>query len=193
MDPRYIDLIARWENLGWLDKKRICWISFWSVHRIDPQLALSIAAAISVSAVLIGEPHQRDITGLLSVIALIYFYSILALHFINWEHVKESSNRMSADGLLVMDLDGTILEVVGSEALELHDVGTNKIGTNAFNLNRTGDPDEQKKLFQKVILEGTPKSFNIISSKGVNFEICVCPVKNIVGRVYKILVYVTTC
>ncbi len=74
------DLFLRWENLSWTDKKRIAWISFWSQHKIDPAVVLSILAAISVLAVLMLETHHHHKPGLISTIVLVYFYGLWGIY-----------------------------------------------------------------------------------------------------------------
>ncbi len=80
MDRILEELFSCWENLSWLDKKRIGWISFWSQHKIDPSVALSILAAISVLAVLMLETHHHHKPGLISTIVLVYFYGLWGIY-----------------------------------------------------------------------------------------------------------------
>ncbi len=68
------EVIMRWEELSWTDKNRIAWISFWSQYKIDPSVALGIAAAAAVLLVLMLETHHHHKPGLISAIFMVYFY-----------------------------------------------------------------------------------------------------------------------
>ena len=80
MDRIIEELFSRWDELSWTDKKRICWISFWSQYRIDPAVALGVLAAISVLAVLMLENHTHHKPGLISMIVLVYFYGLWGIY-----------------------------------------------------------------------------------------------------------------
>jgi hypothetical protein len=83
MDERLIDLVERWDELGWYDRKRIWWICFKHKHGITGKLVISLAYALSVIGVMIGEHHPSHKAGLLAIIVLLYFYTMLIDFLIN--------------------------------------------------------------------------------------------------------------
>ena len=80
MDRLLEELYTRWEEMSWLDRKRIIWISFWSQYKIDPAVALGIVAAAAVLLVLMLETHQHHKPGLISTIVLVYFYGLWGIY-----------------------------------------------------------------------------------------------------------------
>ena len=77
MDKDLLKLIAHWERLSWFDRKRICWISFWSCCKFDIRDIISVSAILALFCVMAFEPHQRDKAGLLMAVGLLYFYTML--------------------------------------------------------------------------------------------------------------------
>lgn len=77
VDKDLLKLIAHWERLGWYDRKRICWISFWSCYEIDNRDVISLVAILALIIVMTMEPHQQHKAGLMTAIGLLYFYTIL--------------------------------------------------------------------------------------------------------------------
>jgi hypothetical protein len=82
-DKRIFDVVSRWESLGWFDKKRIWWISFWAIHKISPKKTITAVVFLSVLGVQIGEHNiypcntlQNRIV-LLAFLALFYFYALM--------------------------------------------------------------------------------------------------------------------
>ena len=83
MDDRLKDIVERWEEMGWFDKKYILWICFKRKHGITGNQILSLATAISIAIVLSCKQCPSRTTGLLAIIVLLYFYVILIEHLLN--------------------------------------------------------------------------------------------------------------
>ena len=77
MDKELLKLIARWERLSWFDRKRICWISFWSCCKISSQDVITTVAVLALISITTFEPHHHDKVGLLMAVGLLYFYTTL--------------------------------------------------------------------------------------------------------------------
>ena len=88
IDPDLKDMITRWESLGWFDRKRICWISFWSTRGVCPRLLATVLLALAVLGILLKEHHSPHRILLLSVVFLFYFYAIAIDYFYN--HRRET-------------------------------------------------------------------------------------------------------
>ncbi len=83
MDKELFKLIAHWERLSWFDRKRICWISFWSSYKTDNKRVISLVTILALIFVTTSEPHQSDKAGLLAGIGLLYFYTMLIDYIYN--------------------------------------------------------------------------------------------------------------
>lgn len=77
MDERLVDIVERWDELGWYDRKRIWWLCLKRKHGITGNQILSLATAISIALTLSCKQCPNHKTGLLVIIVLLYFYITL--------------------------------------------------------------------------------------------------------------------
>ena len=77
-DESLINIVERWNEFSWIDRKLIWWRCTKRKHN---KSILSLAALASILGVLIGELQPHYMTGLLSIIVLSYFY-ILFIDFL---------------------------------------------------------------------------------------------------------------
>ncbi len=78
------DSINHWDKLGWYDRKHIWFICARSRYKFDPKHAVIITTILSVIGIFIGEHHRHHKIGLLSIVVLFYFYTILIDCFYRW-------------------------------------------------------------------------------------------------------------
>jgi hypothetical protein len=74
---RLIDVVERWEETDWFDKKYIWWICIKQKYQITSKKVISLATILMILMVL-KEPHRCYMTGLLSTIVLFHFYILFA-------------------------------------------------------------------------------------------------------------------
>ena len=79
-DERLIELVERWDELSWYDRKRIWWLCFKYRYRITDKQVISLVTVLSMFIIAISEQHQNYMPGLLAIIVLLYFYTM----FINY-------------------------------------------------------------------------------------------------------------
>jgi hypothetical protein len=72
--PQRIQVVDCWDTLGWYDRKRICWLTWWSIHKKSPRFFVSILFFLVVIVLTIEEIHLRHKIVLLSGAALFYFH-----------------------------------------------------------------------------------------------------------------------
>ena len=82
-DEWLIDIVESWDELGWIDRKRIWWKCYKYKHGITWKQVISLAALMVTLVMLIREQHPRHIPGLLAIIALVYFYTLFINYLVN--------------------------------------------------------------------------------------------------------------
>ncbi len=84
-DNRLLNLIERWDELGWFDRKLIDWVRFRSKHQIDMRLFHTVGAVVTICIIVIVEEHPNRATVLLAMVVLLYFYVMLLMNVMaNW-------------------------------------------------------------------------------------------------------------
>jgi len=71
-------VIERWDDIGWITKRRIDWIIIKAKYKIDRKTVASIITILAIVGVLILENHAGRQMILLSAIGLLNFYNLLA-------------------------------------------------------------------------------------------------------------------
>jgi hypothetical protein len=79
-DEWLYDIIERWNEFSWLDRKLIWWRC---TKRKHSKHIISLAALVSILGVLMWENHQQHMIGLLSLTVLFYFYTMFIDYLLN--------------------------------------------------------------------------------------------------------------
>ena len=83
IDESLIDIVERWDEYSWIDRKRIWWKCFKHKHRITSKEAIVLVALLSIFGVLMEENHPHHRTGLLAIIVLFFFYTMFIDYLLN--------------------------------------------------------------------------------------------------------------
>ena len=78
MNKGLIDLIEQWGKLSWLNRKRIGWIRFKSVHKIDNKHLGGMFVLLVIIGIGLFESHIEEAVVAYAVITLLLFYAIAA-------------------------------------------------------------------------------------------------------------------
>ncbi len=82
-DEWLIEVVESWDELGWIDRKRIWWKCFKYENAITNKQILGLAALLGTIVMLIREQHPNHIPGLLAIIILVYFYTLFINYLLN--------------------------------------------------------------------------------------------------------------
>ncbi len=82
-DERLIELIKRWYELSWYDRKRIWWLCFKRKYGITGKQVISQVAVLSMFIIAMSEDHHHHKIGLLAIIVLSYFYTMFIDDLLN--------------------------------------------------------------------------------------------------------------
>jgi len=81
-DERLIELIERWDELSWYDRKHIWWLCFKRKHGITGKQVISLVTVLSMFIIAISENHHH-MTGLLTIIVLSFFCTMFIDYLLN--------------------------------------------------------------------------------------------------------------
>ena len=79
-DEWLYDIIERWNEFSWFDRKLIWWKC---TKRKHGKHIISLATLLSILGVLIREQHLDHMTGLLAIIVLLFFYTLFIDYLLN--------------------------------------------------------------------------------------------------------------
>jgi hypothetical protein len=176
VDDRLLDVIERWDELGWYDRKRIRWRLIKVKYCINGKHLLSLATATSIIGVLIGEQNISYKTGLLSTIVLSYFYFILLDYLVN-----------KPAGIMEIAPDGTIISTKGGKFLGWHK--RDLVGNCAHDMKpRTSE--KEKQMLAEIVQTGQPRWISTYSKQGIPIKNWVKPVYSRQGEFEKLVVSV---
>ena len=74
MNKGLIDLVEQWGELSWVNRKRICWLRFKSVHKIDNKLIGSLIVLLVIIGIGLFESHIEEAIVAYALITLLLFY-----------------------------------------------------------------------------------------------------------------------
>lgn len=176
VDDRLLDVIERWDELGWYDRKRIRWRLIKVKYCISGKHLLSLATAVSIVAALISELCPNHKAGLLSTIVLSYFYFILLDYLVN-----------KPAGIMEIAPDGTIISIKGGKFLGWHK--RDLVGNCAYDMKpRTSE--KNKHTVNEIIQTGQPRWISTYSKQGIPIKNWVKPVYSRQGEFEKLVVSV---
>ena len=86
IDESLVDIVERWDEYSWIDRKRIWWKCFKHNHGITSKEVVVLVALLSILGVLMEENHPHHRTGLLAIIVLLFFYTMFIDYICNRAH-----------------------------------------------------------------------------------------------------------
>jgi hypothetical protein len=169
---RLFNLIARWRELSWIDRKHISWISWHSCHK---RLLAVLGTSLGLfSIVIFGflENHINHLVMIYSVIILGGFY-VYGLHLI----IRTLQYEFT--GWVELDRDGIIIGYKGGQEYSWN----RKMIGMSIDKWSGNYVEERRAICQRVLETGKPDCIELASRYGFTIKVVMKPVKNNQGDI----------